>query len=1411
MNFKMLFIKILFSVLILTSNVFAKALPPGSGIGDIPANVLILLDKSGSMGARMTSGAGVYYPESVAFDSNGDVYAGQYYTYGIKKITYSTLQPDTSFGTNGLFRGTGTSGSCPIYYPRAMKVHNGYLYVTQLYGRKIVRINLSTNVCTSIANISHSSTLDIQNDILYSFNRWGIVVRNLSTNTNISCSWSGELRTNGDYAYGMAVDHTGSNLYLQEYNYLLRFEIQANKCPKTSRASRWRQAFGTYSFGMKAHPTDDKILYGTNYYSHRLHKVTFNAAKTSIVSNTHVGRCCSGASKTGNVRMRYPRNIDIDATNNRIAVADYYKNSLQFFDLNLGFLKELGGSSGTRMGGAHAALKAIVTDSSLTSGVNFGFGYWAWGGNPGFRSWSGDITTGTANPCNSTACIKVRAHKGGAARINQVVTSVSPGGGTNAADWAKQAKEYYLHGSLSPIDKTLTCQNSYVLIIGDGYWSNHNSAKNTVKMLLKSHGIKTFTVAYGSGLSGSGINNFRDMAKAGGTNDVIIASTAASLKTQLKAAISQVIASKLSFTAPAITATIEKGGSLYQAQFDYVQNQEWQGTLKRTAINSSGVIDITDKGNWSASDVMKKNISKRKIWTVLAGSNAPDYKTDYNNFTDSNWKEIKDTFELFNNEVPEYHSKTTGGTARPQNTTRCANTSGVADGSDDDVKGLINFIRGQDYFDYDADCNLTEIKENPLGDIYHSELVVVGAPSAETSFVSTNQESYWRSINGYDAWAEANKTRTEMIYVGANDGLLHAFDGKTGQEKWAFAPPLVVPHFPLMVNQNLNRAGKGGTNAIYGVDGSPVVHDMYFKSPLGKSKAWHTILFVPYGRGGNGFSVIDITKPLKPLHLFSIYNDTTFNQVHRVDHEGNFNAYPYIPTSYALSSLPEAIAARQNVEMSNGSQSCTNTLDNGLPKDQCFKSKTWTFPEPGLSKADLEIIKDGKKYTSFNVSSNSNGDTVINFADNITYYGWDACAGATGPCNTVSTDIGFSITAKSKKTGVQNPKEYEYSKLGETWSAPRIFRLPLDGRRDTDISNDRYVAVMGGGYGTQYAGVGNALFVIDLEDPTNPGSIEKVIDIEDILASDIVNSTPGTPVVITPDTARGLDFTGALVYLNDFEGKISKFNLTNMKYDSPDLKTRKKVELYDNTTLFWAGSTKTNGRYMFHSMDASIGEGKDKGQKTNTLWLYAGTGDYERIAGKETGTENVLLGIKDENYPLFKDVDGTQKPIDPKKLTNISKCKNVTKDTTGASCPQKADAGWYTTLSDYKKVTAEPTVSRGVVYFPIYKPSASTNACSLGDALICGLDDECGTNLSGQLGQNPSGKNYMCKYVGQGVLSKIVTFAGKIFSNIAGQADCDAIKDVKKKKECKAKTDLVQIDAAVGGVSTYRSSWRHNY
>ena len=92
------------------------------------------------------------------------------------------------------------------------------------------------------------------------------------------------------------------------------------------------------------------------------------------------------------------------------------------------------------------------------------------------------------------------------------------------------------------------------------------------------------------------------------------------------------------------------------------------------------------------------------------------------------------------------------------------------------------------------------------------------------------------------------------------------------------------------------------------------------------------------------------------------------------------------------------------------------------------------------------------------------------------------------------------------------------------------------------------------------------------------------------------------------------------------------------------------------------------------------------------------------------------------------------------------------------------------------------------------------------------MDDECGTNISSQLGQT-IGIHNKCAWVGRGVLSKIVTFAGKLFANIAGEVDCSKIKDAKKRKECEdsGKKDLISIDAASGQVNTYRSSWRHNF
>ncbi len=63
--------KIIISLLIVLFSFQAQAKnpPPGTGTSDIPANILIMLDNSGSMSAKLYNSVEVYYPLDVATDS----------------------------------------------------------------------------------------------------------------------------------------------------------------------------------------------------------------------------------------------------------------------------------------------------------------------------------------------------------------------------------------------------------------------------------------------------------------------------------------------------------------------------------------------------------------------------------------------------------------------------------------------------------------------------------------------------------------------------------------------------------------------------------------------------------------------------------------------------------------------------------------------------------------------------------------------------------------------------------------------------------------------------------------------------------------------------------------------------------------------------------------------------------------------------------------------------------------------------------------------------------------------------------------------------------------------------------------------------------------------------------------------
>ena len=66
----------------------------------------------------------------------------------------------------------------------------------------------------------------------------------------------------------------------------------------------------------------------------------------------------------------------VSARNDRVYVSSDKPSIQGFADSNLAWNKEIGGSTLTRMVGAKEAINAIFDDSSLTTGANFGFGWW---------------------------------------------------------------------------------------------------------------------------------------------------------------------------------------------------------------------------------------------------------------------------------------------------------------------------------------------------------------------------------------------------------------------------------------------------------------------------------------------------------------------------------------------------------------------------------------------------------------------------------------------------------------------------------------------------------------------------------------------------------------------------------------------------------------------------------------------------------------------------------------------------------------------------------------------------------------------------------------------------------------------------------------------------------------------------
>lgn len=130
----------------------------------------------------------------------------------------------------------------------------------------------------------------------------------------------------------------------------------------------------------------------------------------------------------------------------------------------------------------------------------------------------------------------------------------------------------------------------------------------------------------------------------------------------------------------------------------------------------------------------------------------------------------------------------------------------------------------------------------PLGDIIHSTPVVVGRPSNFTV------------DEGYQTFLQTHRDRPRHIYVGGNDGMLHAFRADSGHEVWAFIPEFALPKLKLIAHPDYCHT--------YTVDQTPAIRDVKL------SGTWKTVLVGGGREGGQSYFCLDITNPASPSLLW---------------------------------------------------------------------------------------------------------------------------------------------------------------------------------------------------------------------------------------------------------------------------------------------------------------------------------------------------------------------------------------------------------------------------------------------------------------------------------------------------------------------------------------------------------------
>ncbi len=476
------------------------------------------------------------------------------------------------------------------------------------------------------------------------------------------------------------------------------------------------------------------------------------------------------------------------------------------------------------------------------------------------------------------------------------VNSVTANSWTPLAETLFEAMRYYQGGPsafnsipnyVSPIEAS--CQKNYVVLVtdgmstqdsdnvllticsngdcdGDGFEPANDPAKtysnqgsdyldDVAKYMyttdlspgfIGTQNVTTYTVGFGLGGANAGAVKLLNETALNGGGQAFMTNNQQELANALTQILGLVIEVDTSFVAPVVPVSPENrtysGSRVYLGFFKpQAASGFWYGNLKKYGINSAGV--VVDKNGVPATNPDGSfKAAATSYWSTAADGGLVD---------DGGAGDVllNRDFATSPRKIYTYMGTSTNLTA-PSNaftTTNAAITPATLAAADATEKDkLINFVHGLDSYDANLNGVATEKREWIVGDILHSKPLVISYSTY--SFSATSE-------------ADCNVNKS-TIYVGSNDGMMHAFKDCDGSEAWAFIPQDLL--------QNLKYLPQ--VTHSYFVDGPPLayVYDGNKDGNIDPASGDRAILLFGERRGGGFYYALDVSDPATPTYLWRL-------------------------------------------------------------------------------------------------------------------------------------------------------------------------------------------------------------------------------------------------------------------------------------------------------------------------------------------------------------------------------------------------------------------------------------------------------------------------------------------------------------------------------------------------------------